>query len=84
MINKLHWIDRALATNKYHQDRLREDEDWTLLETAEKLGRSLGSVSEDIKIASWMKTHEMQLRQIKTAGAALAYIRKKEKELNLG
>lgn len=54
---------------------------WTLTDTAENLGRSLGSISEDILIASWLKTHADKIKSFKNQRDALAFIREKKKTL---
>lgn len=80
---KIHWLERALLTNKFYRDKKRIDESWTIENAAEALHRSSGSVSEDLLIASWFKTHEPQIMQCKTQQEALQFIRKKRRELNL-
>jgi len=78
---KISWITRAIKTHNYHCERVEHNPDWTLVDTAITLGRSLGSISEDITIASWLKTHESKIRTFKYQRDALAFIREKKKSL---
>lgn len=77
---KKKWLDRAIETYNYHCRKMREKPGWNQKDTAEALGRSSGSISEDMLIASWLRTHEDQLRRFKYAKDAIAFIRDKEKE----
>lgn len=74
------WIDKAKETYNFHVRMKREDEDWTIRNTANSLRRSLGSVSEDLLIGSWLKTHRPQLEKFSFQYEALKFIRAKEKE----
>lgn len=84
---KKKWLERAIDTHNYHCRKVREKPGWTQTDTANALGRSSGSVSEDMLIASWLRTHEDKIRSFKYAKDALAFIRDKEKsrmeEINL-
>lgn len=79
------WIDRAINTYNYHCQKLKEYENlnrnWLIEDTADALNRSLGSVSEDILIANWLKTHEDKIRSFKYAKDAIAFIREKKKKM---
>lgn len=74
------WIERAKGTYKFHRSKLLSHDKWTVAQTAKSLKRSLGSVSEDLLISKWLKTHGMQLEKFDYCYEALAFIRKKEKE----
>ncbi len=74
------WIDKAKETYNFHVRNKREHENWTIRNSANALRRSLGSVSQDITIASWLKTHRTQLEKFSFASEALEFIRAKEKE----
>lgn len=50
--------------------------------TAKCLNRSIGSVSQYLMLASWLKTHEKQLKRFKNAKDALEFVRNKKKEMN--
>lgn len=84
MIEKYDWLQRAKETYNFHirhkLDAADKDEKWSLAKTAKILRRSIGSISEDILIASWYKTHRVQLEKFEYAKDALEFIRKRERE----
>lgn len=80
-IVKVGWLTRAIKTHNFHCLKIRDKSSWTLTDTANALGRSLGSISEDVTIASWFKTHESKLKSFKYAKDALAFIRDKKRSL---
>lgn len=75
---KQHWVDRCIAVHNFHVERLRIDSEWTMRNTANELDRSLGSVSQDIKIAKWLKTHENKIRSFRRISYALEWIKEME------
>lgn len=77
---KHHWLDRAVQVYNFHVHQQKTESKWTISKTADALNRSIGSVSQDILIANWCKTHEKQLRRLKSMRMALDYIKAKEKE----
>ena len=81
---KLNWLARALEIQAYHISCLKSDPNWTIEKTAKSLSRSLGSVSQDLLIASWLRSHEKQLRRCSSAREALQFIRSKRKAIQLG
>lgn len=78
---KIPWLERAKDTHNYHVRKKQEDPKWTTVDSARSLKRSLGSISEDLKIASWMKTHLEDLMKFDYAKDAIAYIRDKEEKM---
>jgi hypothetical protein len=80
---KRSWIDRAVEIKKFHVQQLKNESNWTLQKTAEALNRSIGSISQDLLIASWLKTHDKQLRRCSSMRDALSWIRDKQREMNL-
>lgn len=78
--SKDHWLDRAIKVYNFHVFQCKHEKCWTILKTAEALNRSIGSVSQDITLASWSKTHDKQLRRFKSMRMALDYVKNKEKE----
>lgn len=78
---RLGWLDRAVQVYNYHANLCREEKGWTIEKTATTLNRSIGSVSQDITVASWVKTHEKQLRRFHSMRDALEYIREKKQEM---
>jgi hypothetical protein len=81
---KLNWLDRAIEVNKFHIAQCKEEPKWTIQKTADALNRSFGSVSQDLLLASWSKTHEKQLRRCDSMRDALAYVHIREREMKLG
>lgn len=77
------WIERAKETRRFHRSKLLDNPDWNTVKTAKALRRSMGSISEDLLIARWLKTHETQLEKFKHAYQALEFIREKQKEQEL-
>ena len=77
------WLTKAKETYTYHRSQLLTRDKWRASDTAKSLRRSLGSISEDLLIARWCKTHESELEKIEFACDALAFIRKKAKEQDL-
>ena len=78
---KSHWIDRAVEIHNFHVGQVRAESSWTIQKTARVLNRSLGSVSQDLLLASWLKTHEKVIRRFTCAKDALDFIRTKKKEM---
>ena len=78
---KADWLDRAVQIHNYHVGLCRTEKGWTIEKTAISLNRSVGSVSQDLTIASWSKTHEKQLRRFHSMRDALEYIREKKAEM---
>ena len=75
------WLERAVSTYNYHIGRLKEDESHTIEDTAKELRRSSGGISEDLLIASWLRTHEDKIKSFKYAKDALDFIRGKKKRM---
>jgi len=74
------WIERAKETYRFHREKLLVNPKWTTVQTSKSLRRSLGSISEDLLIARWSRTHEVQLEKFKYGYQALEWIREKQKE----
>jgi transcriptional regulator len=77
------WIEKAKETFKFHRSKLISNEKWTATATAKALKRSVGSVSEDLMIARWLRTHEKQIERCETAYQALEFIRKAKKSMDM-
>jgi len=75
------WVSRCLDIYNFHASQLREEPSWTMDKTAKALHRSIGSVSQDMLLASWLRTHEKQLRRFTSAKDALQFIRSRKKEI---
>jgi hypothetical protein len=83
MSEQQRWIEKAKETYNFHRSKLLSNNRWTVAKTAKALRRSVGSISEDLMIARWCKTHEKQLSGLKYAWEALEFIRRKQKEQDL-
>ena len=80
---KVSWVERAKQVNEFHVSQLKDDPSWRIQDTADQLNRSLGSVSQDLLIASWLKTHPNQISKCRRLRDALDFIRKKKYELKV-
>ena len=80
---KISWLDRAKETHRFHCRKKKDDSKWRIEDTAKSLKRSIGSISEDLLIASWLRTHRSKLETFDYAYEALAFIRNKENEMLL-
>lgn len=78
---KQHWISKCVDIHNFHVTQMKDESNWTIEKTAKSLSRSVGSVCQDLLIASWLKTHEKQLRRFRNAKDALEFIRNKKKEM---
>lgn len=75
------WLSKAIDTYNYHARKIKENRKWTTRDSAKSLKRSLGSISEDIKIAKWCRSHRTKLEEFKYQKDALIWIREKEASL---
>jgi hypothetical protein len=78
---KAHWIDRSIEIHNFHVSQVKSERNWTVEKTAKVLCRSVGSVSQDLLLASWLKTHEKQIRRFRNCKDALEFIRNKKREM---
>jgi hypothetical protein len=76
------WIARCVNTYNYHAKKLRENSAWKLQDSARTLGRSVGSICEDILLATWVKTDEDKLVKFKYIRDALVYCRERQRKLD--
>lgn len=77
---KLNWLNRAVEVHNYHVQQCKDESGWTIEKTAHALNRSIGSVSQDLLIASWCKSHEKQLKRCNSMKDALEFIKGKKRE----
>lgn len=80
---KQNWIDRCVDIHKFHIEQLKAESHWTIENTATALNRSTGSISEDLLLANWLKTHDKQIRRCSSRRDALAWIRVRQREMRL-
>ena len=74
-------METATTIHNFHVGTLRENPDWTIRDTALSLNWSVGAISQYLTIASWMRTHERELRMCDTMKEAVAFIKRKKYEL---
>ena len=74
------WQQKVEYINTYHVAKLKEADSLTVSQTANHFGYSIGSVSQFLRLASWMKTHGNHLEKIKSLVKALDWIKNKERE----
>jgi len=72
------WLERVIATHKFHVEKKREDPKWSQRQTATALKRAIGPVSEELKVAQWLRTHSTQLKRFEYIKEALEWIRKRQ------
>lgn len=75
----MNWLQRARKTGEFHARMLKENDAWTVEETAAVFDRKKSSVYDDLLICQWLKTHERELLKIRTFGQAIAFIRSRRK-----
>lgn len=80
---KKEWLDKVRATFRFHRSKLGSHDNWTATLTARALRRSIGSISEDLKVARWLRTHENEIVKCKGLKDAIAWIKEKEKKMKL-
>lgn len=76
----MNWMKRVKETHKYHIDKLTDNSSWRVVDTAKSLKRSIGGISEDLMIASWLFTHSRELEKCDSIKEALEFIRHKKHE----
>jgi hypothetical protein len=80
---KEHWLDRAIAIRNFHVQQLLDEPKWSNEKTDRALNRSIGSVATDLKLASWSRSHDKQLRRCSSMRDAIKFIQDKEREIEL-
>lgn len=75
---KPEWLERVLETKRFHAEHLKDDKNWTIKQTAILLRRGIGPVSEELKVASWLRTHREELLQFEFIHEAIEFIRSKK------
>jgi hypothetical protein len=81
LLSKPKWIRRAVETHNWHVNKVKDDDGWTISDTARVLKRSYGSVNEDLLIADWYESHEEVISKFRHANQALNYIRLQKKKI---
>jgi len=78
---KQSWLNRVKETQHFHAEQLRENPDWRLQDTALLLQRSIGSISQDLLLASWLKTHEKEILRFRRMKDAIEFVRQKQHQM---
>jgi hypothetical protein len=79
---KSSWQERVKQVEIYHVNQLKDEPNWRLADTARELNRSIGRVSEDLMLASWMRTHP-KVATFEKVQDALDYVRSKKRTIRL-
>lgn len=78
---KQDWITTCIDIHNFHVSQVKAEPNWTIEKTATSLCRSVGSVSQNLLLASWFRTHEKQLRKFRNCKDAIEFIRAKKREM---
>jgi 2-phospho-L-lactate transferase/gluconeogenesis factor (CofD/UPF0052 family) len=78
---KQDWVAKCIDIHNFHVSQVKSESNWTVDKTAKALQRSVGSVCQDLLLASWLRTHEKQLKRFRNAKDALEFIRAKKREM---
>jgi hypothetical protein len=78
---KQNWVSKCIDIHNFHVSQCRTESNWTVEKTAKALSRSVGSVCQDLLLASWLRTHEKQLKRFRNAKDALEFVRTKKREM---
>jgi len=78
------WIDLAISIRNYHVSKLKSDIAWRVEDTARELHRSIGAVSQYLLIASFLKTHENQIKRLETMKEAVSFCKDKKRDMLVG
>jgi len=73
------YLRKAVETYNFHREKLMIQASWRVSDTARALRRSIGGVSEDLKIVRAYKEFP-QIEKITTAADALKFIRDYKKQ----
>lgn len=77
------FLKKAKETHRVHSANCREYKDWNISKTAKALGRSIGSISEDLLIVRWWKVFPVKIEKMRYAKDCLEWIREKANEQEL-
>jgi hypothetical protein len=77
------FLKKAKDTHKIHVANCRNNDNWTLLQTAKALNRSIGSVSQDLMVVRWWRIHPNRIERFTSIKDCLEWIRDREKDIEL-
>lgn len=69
------WLSRVKEVHKFHINKLKENPKWRIEDTAKELQQSKGLTSEQLKVASWLRSHSAHLEQFEYFKDAIEFIR---------
>ena len=72
------WQENAKTIELYHLRQLLEHLSWSERKTARELNRSIGSVSEDLRLSLALRIYP-EVSEFKTREEALDYLKRKKK-----
>jgi len=77
------WLEKVKKTQRFHASKCREHNGyWKLKDTAKELKRSVGSVSEHLLVATWLRTHSDKIEKCKSLNDAIDFIQDKKRNLS--
>jgi hypothetical protein len=80
-LEKKEWVERVIKTQNFHIDNIKSHEKrWTVRDTARELKRSLGSISQDLMLALWFRTHREVLEKMEYKDA-IEYVRSRKHKM---
>jgi hypothetical protein len=79
---KITWQERVRDTEKHHKELIRNNPKHTIRDTAVLMKRSVGSITEDLMLANWLKTHP-SIQKLPTMLKALEFVRAKKQEMRV-
>ncbi len=79
---KLTWQERCKQISDYHKRSLFDNPNHRVEDTAKDLGISVGRVSENLTLFSWMK-RDIKVERFKLVQDALDYVKRMKREEKL-
>jgi len=76
------WQERVKEVLAYHIQCMHKDRYWTIKKTAKELNRSVGSVSQDINLAYFIRSHP-QVENLRTYVQALEWMKAKRHSIKV-
>lgn len=77
-LKKRTWRDHVMTVEIYHLKSLSTDPYWSLRKTAEVLGRSVGAISQDLRLSLALRIYP-EVGEFKNKNDALEYLRERGK-----
>lgn len=74
---KYTWQERVVAVHTYHYARLAMDSRWSIRKTSNALNKSIGSISQDLQLAEFLRSYD-PLSKFKNYVDALDWMKAKK------